>query len=427
VGLVAAGAVAASCNLVIGTGNYKVGDAGACPSGSCACGGFAFAPSACASCAGEKCCDEGTACRADPACAALYDCTAACADAHCRNQCAAQHAVGGNAAAQALEVCLSKSDACGNACSTCGGLGEWYADTCGACIQKTCCEGAKACADDDVCAERQRCYRACTYPSCPLACDAQIAAAAAMPPTSDVIAELDTCLSSGCAKQCDHGAHWACVGAFSWPAAKDEMVTFTLHATSFITGGDLKDVSVKVCSRIDYPCAMPLQTVPTDAHGIAPIQVHSGFDGYFDVTDTADDVMETLVYLSWPITAPTTYDLPLAPYDTYKTLVTGGGGQVFDDKGAIWVDTKDCLGADAPGVSLSIEPAGLSDPFYLLSGSPVDGLMATTDDAVGGFANVDTTQVKIHAGLADTMQQIALFPVQVRAKALTKVALTPTP
>jgi hypothetical protein len=419
------GALLASCNLVLGAGDYQVAaDAGA--GETC---GLPFAVASCASCVETTCCAEARSCAGDAACGPLYQCLTACGltDAACRNDCTGKHPVSvDNGLAAALEACLSRGAACGAACSTCGGLAEWYGDACGACAASVCCDKARACADDEACAERQRCYRACTYPSCPIDCDAHVAASVGGPLDSAVITGFDTCVSKGCGKQCEHGAHWGCVGGFTWPAPSTSAnVTFTVRATAFTTGLPFADATIRACARADLACDAPLGTALTGPDGLAALSVPAGFNGYFDAT--AADTLESLVYVAWPLTSDTTYDLSLGPYDLYKMLVTSGGGVVNDNLGALFVYTRDCLGADAPGVELEIQPRDVADGFYFVNGSPVSQQTSTSTDAIGGFSNVDAATITLTAKLAGATQTIATTTALVRIKTLTYVTLTPTP
>ncbi|APR86577.1 Hypothetical protein A7982_11926 [Minicystis rosea] len=407
----------------MGVGDYQVGDADGGTTKRC---GFSFATAACASCIESTCCADAEACQADATCAPLHACITACdvADAACRNDCRAKHPVGDNAAAAKLDRCMSESGSCGGACSTCGGLADWYADGCSTCVKSICCDKAKACADDEACAERQRCYRACTYPSCPIDCDAYVAAS--VPPgDASVTTAFDTCVSKGCGKQCAYGAHWSCVGAFTWPAPTTAgTVKVTIRATSFTTDLPFPDATVRACPRADLDCAGPIVTGTTNAEGIAELDVPAGFTGYFDATAT--DTLESLVYLAWPLTSDTIYDLQLGPYELYKGLVMSGGGTVDDTKGALFVYTRDCLGDDAPGVHLDLDPPNI-DGFYFVNGSPVALQQGTSTDAIGGFANVTPSTITLTAKLVESNKPIALFTALVRTKTLTYITLTPTP
>jgi hypothetical protein len=433
--LAAVAALASSCNIIIDAGSYQVG--GPCPSGDCATCGFTFASSTCGACVQSKCCDEADACHADASCAPLYECLTACtaADAACRNQCAAHHPVGDDAAAKSLEACLSDSARCGDACSTCGGLADWQSDTCASCVQKLCCDQAKACADDDVCAERQRCYRACTYPSCSIACDDQIAAAAATPKTSQVIETFDTCTNVGCGPSCAYGAQWACAGHFSWPAhTPGQKVKLTIDAYRFTTNEPFPGAQIVTCGGKDPTCAHPIgEPVQTDESGSWTLSLDSGFDGYFLVT--APDTMDALVFIAWPLTADQHYSLGLDSYEVYKSLVKSGGGTVKDEDGALFVFTYDCLLRSAPHVMLDIDaeskdPDGSTSHFFFVGSTPVSAIDETSPDGIGGFSNVLPKTVTITASLkreGKTPLPLAVLPVYTRAKTLTYVSLPPTP
>lgn len=430
--LVAAATLASSCTIIIGAGDYQVGP---CQTDCPACG-FTFTAAKCASCVEQKCCAEAQACRDDASCAALYDCVTRCGatDAACRNDCATQHPAGDNAAAQALEQCMSSSGDCGNACSTCGGLADWRSDECASCVQNICCDQAKACADDDACAERQRCYRACAYPSCSLDCDLQIAAAAAVPQTSDVIARFDKCTDVGCGKQCAYGAQWSCVGQFTWPEpAAGATVTLTFDTIRFTTEQPFAGAQIVTCPRKDPTCATPIgEPVTTPASGSIAITLPSGFDGYFYIT--APDTMDTLVFLGWPLTTDQHYTLGLDEYAVYKNLVTSGGGGVKDEDGALFVFTYDCLLRPAPHVMLAIDDESKdgeeTSHFYFVGSTPVSATDETYPDGIGGFSNVKPKTVTVTAALKrdpDPPLPLAVLPVYTRPKTLTYVSLPPTP
>jgi hypothetical protein len=112
----------------------------------------------------------------------------------------------------------------------------------------------------------------------------------------------------------------------------------------------------------------------------------------------------------------------------YYNLVTAGGGNPDPCEGGLFVYTRDCLGQPAPGVQLAVDmPAGDTEGFYFVGGSPVGNQMATSTDAIGGFSNVPTGNRTLTATLLSTKKKIAAFTVQMRANNLTFVTLTPTP
>lgn len=435
--LAAAGALAASCNIIINAGDYRVGTE--CPTGDCdKCGGFDFAVPQCGACVESKCCAEADACRADPSCAALFDCETACKtnDAACRNACRAAHPVGDNAAAHALEACMTTSAQCGAACSTCGGLADWQAKDCASCVLEKCCTQARACADDDICSERQLCYRACTYPTCSIDCELAFAANTLLPQQGETIATFDKCTNVACNAECAYGAQWGCVGKFAWPEPTGGTVKLTFDAFHFLSGAPFEGANIKVCAGNDITCAEGIdkQVHTTDAKGVAAIDLPSGFDGYFEIT--SPDAMSTLIFIAWPITSDQHYSVGLDPYEVYTNLVQQGGGMAKDDLGALFVFTYDCLLRPAPNVMLSVDlesedPLGSTAHFYFLGDKPVSAADATTPTGIGGFANIvpnKTVTLKAQLKREGTSPlDLAALPVYVRPKTLTYVSLPPTP
>lgn len=232
------GAVLLDCNLVLDTSSYAVGTT--CPAGDCACGGFVYASSSCEACSQQSCCDESDQCQQAGPCGTLYDCLSTCAatDAACRLACTAKTPVQDSATAAALETCRAAH--CSEACTSCGTLADWRSAACTTCVASTCCAEASACAGDEACAALSRCYRACTYPSCPEDCDARAGAAS----TSAKATALAACLSGTCADACGYGTQWSCVGAFHWPAKMEGTVPYTVHATAFTDGSPMAGVKI---------------------------------------------------------------------------------------------------------------------------------------------------------------------------------------
>jgi hypothetical protein len=231
------------------------------------------------------------------------------------------------------------------------------------------------------------------------------------------------------------GGSWACVGSVAQPEATDGgEVTLTLHAAPFTMGGALPAITIAACDKNDLTCATPIGLpAGTDAKGDAVLSVPSGFDGYLDATAPDMQIMESLVYLSWPVVADGgSYTLLVGSYAEYRSLVTSVQGTVPDSTGAIWVNTEDCQGRAAAGVELSLDPTWSqgTDPFYFLDGAPEPAATQdqTTTDAVGGFADVTPGRGTLTATLASNAERVASFTTaQVRRQSLTVVWLRPTP
>ena len=156
----------------------------------------------------------------------------------------------------------------------------------------------------------------------------------------------------------------------------------------------------------------------------------SGFEGYFDAT--ASGMMESLVYVSAPLVADATLPLEVGSYPEYKQLVMSVQGTVDDATGAIWVNTEDCLGQPAAGVALSLAPPWNegTDPFYFVGGSPAPASTQaqTSDEAIGGFADVTPGRPVLDASLASNGELYArVTSAYVRSETLTVIWLQPTP
>jgi hypothetical protein len=174
--------VAASCRQIAGIDDRKVWTSG--DEGS-ACDGFVPASATCDACAGERCCAEIEACRADPLCASVFECSGQCAH--------------GDVACQ--------STACDYVC---GGVGPALSglveatEACGACTTTACCAKASACAESADCLGFGGCLKACNVfdQACRDACASTYDAG------FDAAAGLRVCVWSNCRAPCDIGSDW---------------------------------------------------------------------------------------------------------------------------------------------------------------------------------------------------------------------------
>jgi len=205
-------------------------------------------------------------------------------------------------------------------------------------------------------------------------------------------------------------------------------VPYTVHATAFTDGSPMAGVKIQVCDRSDLGCTSSHISGKTNAEGLLTLHVPSGFNGYLDATRT--DLVESLFYLSWPVLSNPNVVLQLGTWQLYSDLVMAGGGKANMEEGGLFVYTRDCLGAPAPGVHLGVvcgSPTSDTEHFYFQDGSPVATLQATATDATGGFANVASGNVTLTATLEATGKSIASFVPYMRKQTITFVTLTPTP
>ena len=230
------------------------------------------------------------------------------------------------------------------------------------------------------------------------------------------------------------GPKWSCVGSVTPPPAGSGMVPLTVGVTRFTTMAPFAGATIKMCGKADLLCTCTPEascpTTMTGADGSATISVPYGWDGYLDLTDmTGAGLMETLLYVSSPMSAPRSLNVEVGTFQEYKALVMSGNGTVDDTTGVLWVNTLDCLDGPASGVSLALDCmfAKGSDPFYFVSGSPVGTLDQTGADAIGGFADVKPGTPTLTATLAANGEAMAVFAAQVKQQSLTVIWLSPTP
>lgn len=119
--------------------------------GGPACGNLesAFLEPGCYECAQSTCCDQLAACDTD-ACAERYSCEAACADATCVGQCAA-NAPDEGAASEVVTCMTACSDVCTPPTKICDTMLTMGTPECDTCLGDNCCAEINACLADSTC------------------------------------------------------------------------------------------------------------------------------------------------------------------------------------------------------------------------------------------------------------------------------------
>lgn len=192
----------------------------------------------------------------------------------------------------------------------------------------------------------------------------------------------------------------------------------------------IPDVSVKVCALDDLACADAAEPVVSDADGRVSLELPlgpNGFGGFLELTGTAIPV--TLLRLLPPLGFTEDVDgFRVVTLATLAAVSTALGVAMDPARGHLTVETRDCDGALASGVSYAVDTAdGLSTRFYVAADRPSSAATATDVNGSGGVANVPAGSAVITATVAADGRVIGRLPVVVRAGAVSSSLLPPTP
>ena len=368
-----------------------------------------FTDTTCNICASQACCDEAVDCANDAACSEAVTCFEGCADggnaacfARCRTRAGASQALLGRVV-DCLGARCDKQHDCTFAeevpspCESAGRVAEALGANCAACVRRSLCEEATACADDPACAARltcmaERCQGAPTstreglHPGCFDACTAG----------ADTYYEGDRIFLSKvagfCPVECRVGREFSCISAFRWPEAASNSISIERRVQDRTAGGltpGFEGIRVTACNPgplggcdDDAPTAVSsgeqglvtLEEVPTGlGFGTA-----AGFQGYYvleaEPTSPAVEVWRrTILHHLRPEWRTRRADEP-DPYapDTLLRVILDGvaasaevellldltNGRESESRGLLVGGMVDCRGRSeffAPGMILEIE------------------------------------------------------------------------
>jgi hypothetical protein len=392
------------------------------------CGGFTAPSSGCSRCMDKKCCDEASACEADGACKAAYECLQRCkpGDSDCAAWC-----LGSYSRPEALAKLTSCGAAqCASECGTvCGGLVNG-ANACDECVQQSCCAENTACGAHEACVDVDFCSHRC-LPAGSITCSNLCATQYS--DGSDEYATRNACIAANCADACSSKNAWSCL-EHRPPALKPptlDPITFNMTLVEFISEQPYAGIAVKACSQSDLNCAAPLQSTTTDENGAFSLSVPSGpsgFNGYIDLSGGA--LFPVLYYFVPPlIVGGERGRLRLPSTDTIGILTQAIGVTLDEKRGHLALVPWDCTLSPAPGVSLEIDSSDAdATPYYFRQGVPNKMLKETdTAPALGGAVNLPARPAIVRATVTSLGVQSAELNFNVRAGTLTAGSIPPTP
>jgi hypothetical protein len=231
------------------------------------------------------------------------------------------------------------------------------------------------------------------------------------------------------------GGPWSCVGHVKWPASSTALLTVTQPYDNLITSGPLPSVSVVPCERLDPTCANPLaQARTTDDGGVVSFPLFYGYNGYF--LSQWDGALPMLLYINPPAYTNTPQIVgAFVTTDTMQTILSyvtasfdGGPRTVDMSRGALFIQTYDCTGQPAAGVSITMTHLDSQVvQVYFTNGLPDPTAVQT--DVTGYYAaiNVPIGVPTITMTLGSTQERLATSNVYIRAAMISEINVFPSP
>lgn len=399
------------------------------------CGGLPYA-GACASCLSSNCCQQASACPADPSCKAYESCLGACkpGDAECLSRCTADATpLGATAGIASLETCLASQ--CRNECGLqCGYAGAVEAPpdaatACAACVDRNACAAFGACQRDPECNAQALCGLTCEgRGDCLTGCGIFV------DPPPMLYDQAAQAFLGACVTACATGANWACIGHIAPPVARVGTAAIEAQVIDAAYKTAQQGIQVAACSV--ETCAPP--GAVTDAHGAATIDfplpmLQEGPAGFLELTTAPDagaaPVLPTRIYWGFPLAGPSML-LQTTPVETpadRSAIYSLAGINPLPARGDLVLHASDCIGVSSPGIRFEVEASGSgAQVVYLEDESPTPSATATDASGLAIVGNVPPGQLSVTAysvGLGRPVSRVD--NISIEADTLTEIFLPP--
>jgi hypothetical protein len=240
--------------------------------------------------------------------------------------------------------------------------------------------------------------------------------------------EGTVCIDSACKPpEVKEPAEWACLDTRPEPVTPSGPHQIQAHFQHMVSQSPMKDVTVRVCRKLDVECSGPESMAVTDAKGDATLTVPSGFTGYMAMS--REDLMPTRYYFSPAVNQDLTIaSVQLVELPLVKALVMNASeAPLSDDRGLILVSAFDCMQVGAAGIEFaSADADDESNVFYAVNGQPSITTTETQTGGFGGFLNAPTGNFTIDARRTSDGRAIGAVGVLVRPGELTITRLVAT-
>jgi hypothetical protein len=222
---------------------------------------------------------------------------------------------------------------------------------------------------------------------------------------------------------------WDCLGQVAWPSSGPATHTLRVRVVDVLTGAPPKGATVRVCSKLDVPCASPLaSTASVDDTGLVTAGVAAGFDGYLEISGT--DVTPALFFVTRPVYADveTPGVVPMVSPAGFENIAKAIGTTIDPASGHIYALASTCLDAPASGVRLELDKKSAATAgYYMVNNAPVGTATSTDAAGSGGFLNVPEGFAKVSGFVAASGARIGESSVVIRKGTVSYPRLLPSP
>jgi hypothetical protein len=230
-----------------------------------------------------------------------------------------------------------------------------------------------------------------------------------------------TCVANVCQTKVD--PKWGCLGHVE-PRQPGSTVAIKLQLLDLVSGDPAKNLTVKLCSKYDPPCASPLGAPKAEGMGFYSVSVASDFQGYYDIQGPG--YVPSLAFLD-PVFDVANSDISMIPVSAEKSLAEGANVPLDPAAGLVAARTVDCQSKRSAGVSVSIFPSDKQTGYYLIGSGISPSATATDSSGNSGFVNVDPGTPTLTATRGPGGAEIGKVTTLIRAGAVTYQIVGPTP
>jgi hypothetical protein len=238
---------------------------------------------------------------------------------------------------------------------------------------------------------------------------------------------------------------WGCLGNVVFPQPDASTVSVTVPLVDLITMKPVTAVNALLCAKTDFTCGTPLASTQPTMNGllvfnnltppfngyvlITPVLPDGGFPDGGDGGSVLDLYVPSLVYFNPPLVHDTLYTTTILVTGYALGTVAMGAQTPLDlDAGAVFMETVDCNGHPAPGVSVIVDSTGpLTKGFYFQGGLPTTTASSTDVTGYAGFVNVPLGPRTVTGTLQGTGQRIGTATVLAAKSVISYTTLAPSP
>lgn len=213
------------------------------------------------------------------------------------------------------------------------------------------------------------------------------------PNTSDA-SDADDAIPSG---------PWGCVGHVTWPLDTTGENRSMRNRIVDVSEKAVAGVKLQGCGKLDPTCSKPIGVAATtDTGGLFTLTLPRGFDGFVRAT-APTPLMPAMIYgppLYEDVDAPKVAGEPLhaVAEGDIAALLSIVDATVDTTTGHLFVQSQDCEGKQAAGVTLAISLKGPNTKgYYYAGGLPNTDALTTDASGLGGFVNVPPGNVTVTA------------------------------